>query len=163
MTIEELYELLRSDESYRIERTVSTGNMDKFQEAISAFANDLPGSRKKGFLLRDDEKSYEESVHSVSLNATCEQLKADLNPDGKLLIISLSDAITSLSEIKLKPLLKPLYEKKSNTLLKDKVIYPLIKLGLVAQTHPETPRHPKQKYYLTELGKTMLAYLRNGS
>lgn len=112
-------------------------------------------------IVRDDEKSYEESVHSVSLNATCEQLKASLNPDGKLLIISLSDTIVSISELKLKPLLKPLYEKKSNTLLKDKVIYPLIKLGLVAQTHPETPRHPKQKYYLTELGKTMLAYLRS--
>ena len=161
MTIEELYELIESDESYRIERTVSTGNMDKFQEAICAFANDLSGSRKKGFLLRDDEKSYEESVHSVSLNATCEQLKANLNSDEKLLIISLSDAIAPISEIKLKPLLKPLYEKKSNTLLKDKVIYPLIKLGLVAQTHPETPRHPKQKYYLTELGKAMLAYLMN--
>ena len=86
MKIEELNELIESDESYRIERTVSTGNMDKFQEAISAFANDLPGSRKKGFLLRDDEKSYEESVHSVSLNATCTQLKANLNSDEKLLI-----------------------------------------------------------------------------
>ena len=86
MTIEELYELIESDESYRIERTVSTGNMDKFQEAICTFANDLPESRKKGYLLRDDEKSYEESVHSVSLNATCTQLKANLNSDEKLLI-----------------------------------------------------------------------------
>ncbi len=51
MTEKELYEILASDESYRIERTVSTGNMDKFQEAICAFANDLPGSRKKGYLL----------------------------------------------------------------------------------------------------------------
>lgn len=51
MTKEELYELLQSDESYRIERTVSTGNMDKFQEAICAFSNDLPGSGKKGYLL----------------------------------------------------------------------------------------------------------------
>lgn len=51
MTEKELHELLVSDESYRIERTVSTGNMDKFQEAICAFANDLPGSRKKGYLL----------------------------------------------------------------------------------------------------------------
>lgn len=51
MTQEELYNILRIDESYRIERTVSTGNMDKFQEAICAFANDLPGSRKKGYLL----------------------------------------------------------------------------------------------------------------
>ena len=49
MTIEELYELIKSDESYRIERTVSPGNMDKFQEAICAFANDLPGSRKQIF------------------------------------------------------------------------------------------------------------------
>ncbi len=51
MTEKDLHELLVSDESYRIERTVSTGNMDKFQEAIFAFANDLPGSRKKGYLL----------------------------------------------------------------------------------------------------------------
>ena len=51
MTIEELYALLNSDESYRIERPVSTGNMDKFQEAICAFANDLPGLRKKGYLF----------------------------------------------------------------------------------------------------------------
>jgi ATP-dependent DNA helicase RecG len=51
MTKEELYELLQSDESYRIERTISTGNMDKFQEAICAFSNDLPGSGKKGYLL----------------------------------------------------------------------------------------------------------------
>ena len=51
MTEKELYGLIALDESYRIERTVSTGNMDKFQEAICAFANDLPGSRKKGYLL----------------------------------------------------------------------------------------------------------------
>lgn len=51
MTEKELYGIIALDESYRIERTVSTGNMDKFQEAICAFANDLPGSRKKGYLL----------------------------------------------------------------------------------------------------------------
>ena len=47
MTQEELYNILSIDESYRIERTISTNNMDKFQEAICAFANDLPRSRKK--------------------------------------------------------------------------------------------------------------------
>lgn len=51
MTKEELYSIISSDEGYRIERTVSTGNMDKFQEAICAFANDLPGKREKGYLL----------------------------------------------------------------------------------------------------------------
>ena len=43
--------MLKSTETYRVERTVSTGNMDKFCEAICAFANDLPDSRKKGYLL----------------------------------------------------------------------------------------------------------------
>jgi len=51
MTIQELYDLIHLDESYRIERTVSTSDMDKFQEAICAFANDLPGQRKHGYLL----------------------------------------------------------------------------------------------------------------
>lgn len=51
MTQEELYKIIASDESFRIELTTSTGDMDKFQEAICAFANDMPGSRKKGYLL----------------------------------------------------------------------------------------------------------------
>lgn len=38
---EQVLRLLKSTESYRVERTVSTGNMDKFCEAICAFANDL--------------------------------------------------------------------------------------------------------------------------
>ena len=38
---EEVRELLTSTETYRIERTVSTGDMDKFQEAICAFSNDF--------------------------------------------------------------------------------------------------------------------------
>ena len=42
ITKEELQELLHSTETYRVERTVSTGNMDKFQEAICAFANGSP-------------------------------------------------------------------------------------------------------------------------
>lgn len=51
MTQEELKVIIASDENYRIERTISTSDMDKFQEAICAFANDLSGSRKKGYLL----------------------------------------------------------------------------------------------------------------
>ena len=51
MTKEELYKIIATDESFRIERTTSKGDMDKFQEAICAFANDMPGSGKKGYLL----------------------------------------------------------------------------------------------------------------
>ncbi len=73
ITKEEIKELLHSTETYRVERTTSTdersksrgqarldyalqggrrreptGDMDKFQEAIFAFANDLSGSHIKG-------------------------------------------------------------------------------------------------------------------
>lgn len=51
ITKEGVRELLHSTETYRVERTTSTGDMDKFQEAICAFANDLPGSRKQGYLI----------------------------------------------------------------------------------------------------------------
>ena len=51
ITKDETQELLHSTETYRVERTTSTGDMDKFQEAICAFANDLPNSRKKGYLI----------------------------------------------------------------------------------------------------------------
>jgi len=42
---EEIQALLHSTENFRVERTVSTTNMDKFCEAICAFSNDLPDSR----------------------------------------------------------------------------------------------------------------------
>ena len=51
ITRNELQELLHSTETYRVERTISTGDMDKFQEAICAFSNDLPNSRKNGYLI----------------------------------------------------------------------------------------------------------------
>ena len=51
VTKAELQQLLKSTETYRIERTVSTGNKDKFSEAICAFSNDLPGSHKNGYLI----------------------------------------------------------------------------------------------------------------
>lgn len=51
ITKEEVLQLLKSTETYRIERTASTSDMDKFQEAICAFSNDLPSSRKNGYLI----------------------------------------------------------------------------------------------------------------
>ena len=41
---EELQQLLSSTESYRVERTISTSNIDKFCEAICAFSNGMPDS-----------------------------------------------------------------------------------------------------------------------
>ncbi|WP_265289349.1 RNA-binding domain-containing protein [Verminephrobacter eiseniae] len=48
---DQLMALLSDLESDRIERTISTTNMDKFCQAICAFANDLPNHRQPGYLL----------------------------------------------------------------------------------------------------------------
>lgn len=48
---DELRRLLTSDETDRIERTVSITNTDKFAEAVTAFSNDMPGHRRPGCLL----------------------------------------------------------------------------------------------------------------
>lgn len=48
---EEVLQLLHSTETYRVERTTALRDMDKFQEAICAFSNDLPNSRKNGYLI----------------------------------------------------------------------------------------------------------------
>ena len=51
LTRDELVDLLVKPESFRVEKSTSTTNMDKFCEAICAFANDLPDSRRPGYLL----------------------------------------------------------------------------------------------------------------
>lgn len=51
LTKEEVFNLRYDKESSRVERTASTGDMDKFQEAICAFSNDMPNSRRPGYLL----------------------------------------------------------------------------------------------------------------
>ena len=57
LTLEELRELLNNLESFRVERTISTTDTEKFCQAICAFANDMPGAGKSGYLIvgaRDD-------------------------------------------------------------------------------------------------------------
>ena len=57
VTIEEIAELIKSTETYRVERTTSTNDYDKFAEAICAFANDFPNTGMMGYLfigVKDD-------------------------------------------------------------------------------------------------------------
>ena len=51
ITEKELEFLINNVETFRVEKTVSTTNMDKFCEAICAFANDMPNSKQHGYLL----------------------------------------------------------------------------------------------------------------
>ena len=50
LTQKQLVQILGNPESYNIEITTSTTNMDKFCQAICAFSNDLPGDDKSGYL-----------------------------------------------------------------------------------------------------------------
>jgi len=51
ITKKELLQMLSDTESYNIERTESTSNMDKFCQAICAFSNDMSGNGKNGYLI----------------------------------------------------------------------------------------------------------------
>lgn len=80
---EDILELLKSTESYRVERTISTGNMDKFCEAICAFANDMPASRKNGYLIigaKDDG-----SIAGMKVDDALLKKIAGIRSDGNIL------------------------------------------------------------------------------
>ena len=78
-------ELLKSKETFRVERTTSTTDKDKFGEAVCAFANDMPDAGKPGYLLigANDDGSRN------GLKATDDLLKkfAAIRSDGNVLPI----------------------------------------------------------------------------
>jgi predicted HTH transcriptional regulator len=94
ITKDELQELFASTETYRIERTISTTDKDKFGEAVCAFANDMPDSGKPGYLLigvRNDG-----SLNGFKASDELLQKFAALRSDGNILPIP-SIAVDSFS------------------------------------------------------------------
>ena len=83
VTKDEVLELLRSTETYRIERTISTGDMDKFQEAICAFSNDLPNCRKKGYLILGAHDNG--TLSGLRVDDTLMKKIAGIRSDGNIL------------------------------------------------------------------------------
>ena len=78
-------ELIHSKETFRIERTESTTDQEKFCRAICAFSNDLPRSGKPGYLLI----GVSDDGTLSGLRVTDELLKyfAGLRTDGNILPI----------------------------------------------------------------------------
>ena len=78
-------QLIGSSESFRIERTISTSDKDKFCQAICAFSNDLPNSGKDGYLLI----GVDDSGRLNGLKSTDALLKffTGLRTDGNILPI----------------------------------------------------------------------------
>lgn len=93
ITKEEIKELLQSTETYRVERTTSTGDMDKFQEAICAFSNDLPNSRQKGYLILGayDASAMKTLGYVNMFNRGVRQVQSDLkNNSNKLAVFDVN-------------------------------------------------------------------------
>ena len=85
LTKSELESLLASTETYRVERTKSTTDKDKFGEVVCAFANDMPDSGKPGYLFI----GVDNEGHPCGLKATDELLQkfAAIRSDGNILPI----------------------------------------------------------------------------
>ena len=85
MTIKEIQSLLHSTETSRIERTESTTNMDKFQEAICAFSNDMSNSRQNGYLIIGAKDNGE--LSGLKVDDALYQKIAGIRSDGNILPI----------------------------------------------------------------------------
>ena len=79
----ELINLMEAGESDRVEFTASVGDLDKFREAICAFANDLPNHKKPGvlFIGIDDKGNCADALIDDGLLSKL----GGLRNDGKML------------------------------------------------------------------------------
>lgn len=124
-------------------------------------------SMSGGFVTVTFRKSTQTSTQTNIIKDDRKELVLELVPElvqslssqVKILIINLKEQEKSASELLLVPELVQSYSGKSPVYFKKQVIYPAMEQGLVAMLYPDKPKHPKQKYYLTEMGKACLDYL----
>ena len=97
-------------------------------------------------VVRDEE--------NLDCSTTVQQLFTTLSPQVKSLIVNLKDKQVSASELQLFTNRSP----QSKQLFIKQFITPYLGV-ILAMTHPENPHHPRQKYFLTELGMKILEML----
>lgn len=164
ITKDEIQKLLHSTETYRVERTTSTdarsksrgqarldyvlqggrrreptGDMDKFQEAICAFAIDNGG--KVGGKVGGD---------VPSLSPVCPQLSEVQLKKIVSVIVYLLRASGSITE------LMDCAGEKNKSRFRQTILKPLVDTGLVEPTIKDIPNSPNQKYALTDNGRENL-------
>ena len=101
----------------------------------------------------------ENSVENESLQLTCHKLVTNLTSQVKELIISIGYNELTLSEVKLATELATKHATTTRQYLMKAYLNPAIEQGLVTMLYPDSPRHPKQKYLLTEKGKMVYEIL----
>ncbi len=90
ITKEEVNRLRFSKETSRVERTILKGDMDKFQEAICAFSNDMANSRKPGYLMIGVYDDGRPALRELLLNA---YMHRDLRGNGPIRFYEFEDRI----------------------------------------------------------------------
>ena len=92
-----------------------------------------------------------------------DQVVTKLSPSSHQVVAKLSSSIPVIFEL-LGKMANPMSARemrefcgqKDHTYFKNNVINPLIELGIVEMTHPDSPNSPTQRYRLTEAGKALL-------
>lgn len=85
---------------------------------------------------------------NTNLSPTYHQLVTNLSDQVKVLIMCLEDKVVSVPELQNTINSSP----KSRRLFKEQYINPALEQELIEMTHPESSRHPQQKYRLTRKG-----------
>lgn len=87
ITKDEILQLLHSTETYRVERTTSTVDMDKFQEAICAFSNDLPNSRHRNPIVAEAMKEMKYvNMFNQGIRRVQDMLRDNGNPEAEFTV-----------------------------------------------------------------------------
>ena len=121
-------------------------------------------------------------IYSMEYNAKTNEVELEKEPkpnkeqvvtkqslSNHQVVVKLSLSIPNISEL-LRKMASPISAKdmrqfcgqKDSSYFRANVIDPLITEGLVAMTHPNSPKSPTQKYYLTDFGKALLKNETNG-
>lgn len=103
------------------------------------------------------------SEKGSSEEPSMDQVTTKLSPSSHQVVAKLSSSIPVLFEL-LRKMANPMSARemrefcgqKDHTYFKKNVIDPLIELGVVEMTQPDSPNSPKQRYRLTEAGKGLL-------
>lgn len=130
MTQEQIYELLHSTETSRVERTVSTGDMDKFQETAE---------------IQEIEKAIKEDSDKMSkLMSKLIPSHFQVEEQKKLELL-----IKSLGQPKKASELAAILSC-SDCQVKRRYLNKLVNTGVVKQTIPDKPTSSNQQYILAD-------------